>query len=196
MAVQSFYPGEQDSGVAWLEVYLGFALRLIFRDRLRNFGLLVAEDPNGRVRGGVELTFRTMVAVEYSYDEVDDPLAQSRPPQSLWWTTAHTGLVSREEPFLQNLVVAEAARRQGVGSALVEHCENLAALHWNQQATMIGLNVEDMNKYAQAWYKRRGYEETNAQYLSTSWEFGNSTNTRCITFRKPLPAWRNNTDSR
>jgi len=65
---------------------------------------------------------------------------------------------STVRPFLSNLSVREDARRSGVGSALVESCEE-AVLTWpDKQYTEIVLQVEQDNPSAQLFYEKRGYD--------------------------------------
>ena len=59
-------------------------------------------------------------------------------------------------PFLSNLSVREDARKSGVGSALVDMCED-AIQQWPRQYSEIVLQVEDENKLARKFYEKRGY---------------------------------------
>ena len=59
-------------------------------------------------------------------------------------------------PFLSNLSVREDARKSGVGSALVDMCED-AIQQWPRQYSEIVLQVEDENTLARKFYEKRGY---------------------------------------
>mmetsp|Transcript_9416 Transcript_9416/g.26443 ORF Transcript_9416/g.26443 Transcript_9416/m.26443 type:complete len:322 (+) Transcript_9416:111-1076(+) len=59
-------------------------------------------------------------------------------------------------PFLSNLSVREDARKSGVGSALVDACED-AIQQWPRQYSEIVLQVEDQNQLARKFYEKRGY---------------------------------------
>ena len=63
----------------------------------------------------------------------------------------------KPRPYLGNLSVVSYARKSGIGSKLVETCEKVV-LSWNRGHTEIVLQVEDDNKSAIQFYKRRGYE--------------------------------------
>lgn len=64
-------------------------------------------------------------------------------------------LVPHTYVSIENLVVADAFRRQGVGKALIEHIHLWAAERGLQQ---VQLTVWDFNKSAQEFYKNLGYE--------------------------------------
>jgi len=59
-------------------------------------------------------------------------------------------------PFLSNLSVREDARKSGVGSALVDMCED-AIQKWPRQYSEIVLQVEDDNVLARKFSEKRGY---------------------------------------
>jgi ribosomal protein S18 acetylase RimI-like enzyme len=61
---------------------------------------------------------------------------------------------------IDNLVVAQEFRRQGVGSALMEHIQ-----HWSEERGIeqIQLNVWDFNKAAHEFYKNLGYLTLHCQ---------------------------------
>lgn len=59
-------------------------------------------------------------------------------------------------PILTNLSVNYSARRSGVGSALVQRCEEEVIRRWNQRE--IVLEVEEDNVRALTFYKKRGYK--------------------------------------
>ncbi len=63
---------------------------------------------------------------------------------------------SSVRPFLTNLSVKYSARRSGVGSALAQRCEEEVLARWNKNE--ITLEVEDDNKLALEFYRKRGYE--------------------------------------
>lgn len=60
-------------------------------------------------------------------------------------------------PFLTNLAVTKYARKSGVGSALLQTCENTIVSSWN--ASEILLQVEDDNTKAIEFYLKRGWKE-------------------------------------
>jgi amino-acid N-acetyltransferase len=66
-----------------------------------------------------------------------------------------TGLVGVEmygtEALLRSLVVAETARTQGIGSALVQHAEEYASSHHVSAMYLLTTTAEN-------FFKRRGYE--------------------------------------
>ena len=59
-------------------------------------------------------------------------------------------------PILTNLSVVYEARRSGVGSKLVQRCEEEVIRLWNKHE--IVLEVEEDNLQALAFYKKRGYK--------------------------------------
>ncbi|GAX27751.1 hypothetical protein FisN_13Hu148 [Fistulifera solaris] len=70
--------------------------------------------------------------------------------------TADAKSPSSVRPFLTNLSVKYSARRSGVGSALAQRCEEEVLARWNKNE--ITLEVEDDNKLALEFYRKRGYE--------------------------------------
>eukprot|EP00581_Thalassiosira_minuscula_P017113 CAMPEP_0183720904 /NCGR_PEP_ID=MMETSP0737-20130205/13399_1 /TAXON_ID=385413 /ORGANISM="Thalassiosira miniscula, Strain CCMP1093" /LENGTH=380 /DNA_ID=CAMNT_0025950855 /DNA_START=111 /DNA_END=1253 /DNA_ORIENTATION=+ len=60
-------------------------------------------------------------------------------------------------PYLSNLSVVEYARQSGVGTKLMDACEE-AVRDWNAGHTEIVLQVEEDNPSAIQFYKRRGWE--------------------------------------
>jgi len=58
---------------------------------------------------------------------------------------------------LENIIVAEANRRQGVGTRLIKE---LAAQARAEQGSGIFLEVRESNKSARAFYKKVDFEET------------------------------------
>lgn len=76
------------------------------------------------------------------------------------WNSASTRRKSDERtmrPVLTNLSVAPSARSSGVGSALVEMCEQEVMNEWSRQYSEIILEVEEENQNAQRFYENRGY---------------------------------------
>jgi ribosomal protein S18 acetylase RimI-like enzyme len=63
----------------------------------------------------------------------------------------------KTRPILANLAVKKSARCSGVGSKLVQTCEEAVALEWDPSYREMLLQVEDDNGKAQAFYERRGY---------------------------------------
>lgn len=61
-----------------------------------------------------------------------------------------------ERPVLTNLSVKKEARTSGVGSKLLQACENVAKHEWKQ--TEIVLEVEDDNVSGLQFYLKRGYK--------------------------------------
>jgi ribosomal protein S18 acetylase RimI-like enzyme len=60
-----------------------------------------------------------------------------------------------KRPVLTNLSVRADARQSGVGSKLVEACEDVVLKHWGMKE--IVLEVEEDNESAQRFYEKRGY---------------------------------------
>lgn len=63
----------------------------------------------------------------------------------------------RLRPYLSNLSVVEYARRSGVGSKLLDACED-AVREWNVGHTEMVLQVEEDNPKAISFYERRGWK--------------------------------------
>jgi len=61
-------------------------------------------------------------------------------------------------PVLTNLAVSDDARLSGVGSKLVESCEDAVLRLWPTEYNEIILEVEEENLLAQKFYERRGYK--------------------------------------
>mmetsp|Transcript_8145 Transcript_8145/g.17560 ORF Transcript_8145/g.17560 Transcript_8145/m.17560 type:complete len:417 (+) Transcript_8145:272-1522(+) len=59
-------------------------------------------------------------------------------------------------PVLTNLAVLKAARKYGIGSKLLEACEEYVRIGWNMNE--IVLEVEDYNTKGLEFYRQRGYE--------------------------------------
>ncbi|EJK64398.1 hypothetical protein THAOC_14868 [Thalassiosira oceanica] len=64
---------------------------------------------------------------------------------------------TKARPYISNLSVIESARESGIGSRLVDACEE-AVLDWDAGHKEIALQVEEDNKSAIQFYKKRGYE--------------------------------------
>jgi len=67
-------------------------------------------------------------------------------------------LVPSPRPVLTNLAVSDDARLSGVGSKLVESCEDAVLTLWPTEYNEIILEVEEENLLAQNFYERRGYK--------------------------------------
>jgi ribosomal protein S18 acetylase RimI-like enzyme len=103
---------------------------------------------------GVEVRFRTMIeapqhtifVAEAGQGRVVGLLTMSQR-----WTLWHTGPCA----LIEELVVDEGARRQGIGRALIQ-----AALDWAkaQGCSEVELSTEPDNLKAQAFYRRLGFE--------------------------------------
>ena len=91
------------------------------------YALLVAEDEQGQVAGLLTMSQR--------------------------WTLWHRGRCA----LVEELVVDRAARRQGVGRALIQ-----AALDWAraQGCSEVEISTEPDNSGAQAFYRKLGFEST------------------------------------
>mmetsp|Transcript_27894 Transcript_27894/g.39916 ORF Transcript_27894/g.39916 Transcript_27894/m.39916 type:complete len:364 (+) Transcript_27894:70-1161(+) len=93
-------------------------------------------------------------------------------------------------PVLTNLCVKKEGRKSGVGSALLEACEQ-AVTTWNPSYDEIILEVEEKNRMAQQFYERRGYEVIFADPTSRRYEasgfFVKNVRTTKICMRKKLP---------
>jgi ribosomal-protein-alanine N-acetyltransferase len=79
---------------------------------------------------------------------------ESEPPEILAFAVAHR---IDSELELENIVVAESARRRGVGARLLsEFLEHARA----EQGSGIFLEVRESNQSARALYRKMGFEET------------------------------------
>jgi ribosomal protein S18 acetylase RimI-like enzyme len=58
-------------------------------------------------------------------------------------------------PVLTNLAVRHDARKSGIGSKLLDVCEQHIVKNWNMNECV--LEVEDYNTRANKWYQNRGY---------------------------------------
>lgn len=74
----------------------------------------------------------------------------------LYWNSPYALYRRLGIPEIQDLNTVPAARRQGAGSALIEHCENIAR---EKGCDMIGIGVGLYSDYgaAQRLYVKRGY---------------------------------------
>lgn len=116
----------------------------------------LAQFGHGQVDPGVEDRFRAMIespqhsifVAEAGQGHVVGLLTMSQR-----WTLWHTGPCA----LVEELVVDERVRRQGVGRALI-----LAALDWAkaQECSEVELSTEPDNLKAQAFYRRLGFEST------------------------------------
>ena len=59
-------------------------------------------------------------------------------------------------PILTNLAVRQDARTSGIGSKLLNACEQHIVRQWNMKECV--LEVEDYNTSARNWYQNRGYQ--------------------------------------
>ena len=73
-------------------------------------------------------------------------------------------LVPRCFALIENLAVDRKYRRQGVGSALLEHAHSWAV---GQGASTVELNVFEFNRGAQVFYRKLGYR-TESRRMSRS----------------------------
>lgn len=91
-------------------------------------------------------------------------------------------------PVLTNLSVKEEARRSGVGSALVDACENVVRSSWSKTYNEMVLEVEEENSLAQRFYEKRGYvalyADPSSRRYDTSGIILGETRTTKIAYRK------------
>jgi ribosomal protein S18 acetylase RimI-like enzyme len=114
----------------------------------------LAEFGHGQVNSGVEDRFRAMLRLpQYAIFVAEDGKGQvvGLLSVSQRWTLWHA------EPcaLIEELVVDERTRRQGIGHALIE-----AALDWakGQGCSEVEVSTEQDNAGAQAFYQRIGFE--------------------------------------
>jgi GNAT superfamily N-acetyltransferase len=95
-------------------------------------------------------------------------------------------------PILTNLSVIPKARCSGVGSALVDACENavMEPLEWSRNYSELVLEVEEENRMAQGFYQKRGYQAlfsdpTGRRYDTSGFILANVRTTK-ICYRKDL----------
>jgi len=93
-------------------------------------------------------------------------------------------------PVLTNLCVKEEARQSGVGSMLVEACENAVVNLWETPHDEMILEVEEDNVAAQRFYEKRGYRplfaDPTCRRYDTSGLFLEQVRTTKISYRKDL----------
>mmetsp|Transcript_4163 Transcript_4163/g.6166 ORF Transcript_4163/g.6166 Transcript_4163/m.6166 type:complete len:265 (-) Transcript_4163:2053-2847(-) len=59
-------------------------------------------------------------------------------------------------PYMFNLAVHKDSRRQGIATALVRKCEDIAVTQWKAQK--LHLKVREESKMTKAWYENLGYK--------------------------------------
>lgn len=93
-------------------------------------------------------------------------------------------------PVLTNLSVQQEARRSGVGSALVDACENVVMTSWSTIYNEMVLEVEGENELAQRFYEKRGYvavyADPTSRRFDTSGIILRDVRTTKIAYRKEL----------
>ena len=114
----------------------------------------LAEHTRGHIDPGVQDRFRAMIELpQYAIFVAEDEAGQviGLLSASQRWTLWHTGPCA----FIEELVVDEQARRQGVGHALIQ-----AVLDWAraQGCSEIEVSTDHDNTDAQAFYRRLGFE--------------------------------------
>jgi len=96
-------------------------------------------------------------------------------------------------PILTNLSVKKEYRKSGVGSKLIECCENAVVHTWSRQYNEILLEVEQDNLSAQQFYEKRGYRalftDPACRRLDTSGLILRQVRTSKICYRKNLDQW-------
>jgi aminoglycoside 6'-N-acetyltransferase I len=114
----------------------------------------LAEQTRGNIDPGVENRLRVMIelpqyAVFVAEDEEGKAVGLLSASQR--WTLWHTGPCA----LIEELVVDEAARRQGVGRALIG-----AALDWarGQGCSEVEVSTDHDNTDAQAFYRQLGFD--------------------------------------
>ena len=125
-------------------------------DASASVGLMaqLAESGHGQVDPGVEDRFRAMLELpQYFIFVAEDDAGQvvGLLSMSHRWTLWHTGPCA----LIEELVVEEGVRRQGIGSALIR-----AALEWAraQECSEVEISTDQDNVKAQALYQRMGFE--------------------------------------
>ena len=115
----------------------------------------LAEHTSGRIDPGVEDRLRAMIklpqyAIFVAEDE-EEAQVVGLLSASQRWTLWHTGPCA----LIEELVVDKAARRQGVGRALIG-----AALDWarGQGCSEVEVSTDHDNIDAQAFYRQLGFE--------------------------------------
>lgn len=95
-------------------------------------------------------------------------------------------------PVLTNLSVTPNARKSGVGSALVDVCEDVVidSEEWTRNYNEMILEVEEENNLAQEFYEKRGYvavfKDPSSRRFDTSGLILNNVRTTKICYRKDL----------
>lgn len=95
-------------------------------------------------------------------------------------------------PILTNLSVTPKARCSGVGSALVNACENIVMepLEWSRNYSELVLEVEEENAAAQKFYEKREYKALFSDPTSRRYDASglilNNVRTTKICYRKDL----------
>ena len=114
----------------------------------------LAEHSHGHIDSGVEDRFRAMIelpecAIFVAEDEEEQVIGLLTASQR--WTLWHAGPCA----LIEELVVDEDARRQGVGRALIQ-----TALEWAraQGCSEVEVSTDQDNANAQAFYRRLGFE--------------------------------------
>ena len=126
----------------------------------------LAEQTRGDIDPGVEDRLRAMLELPHQYaifvagDEEDQVVGLLSASQR--WTLWHTGPCA----IIEELVVDEGARRQGIGRALIQ-----AALDWAraQGCSEVEVSTDRDNTDAQAFYNRLGFE---SEALLLEYELG------------------------
>jgi ribosomal protein S18 acetylase RimI-like enzyme len=114
----------------------------------------LAQHTRGHIDPGVQNRFRAMIelpqyAIFMAEDEVGRVIGLLSASQR--WTLWHTGPCV----LIEELVVDEGARRQGVGRALIR-----AVLDWAraQDCSEVEVSTDHDNTDAQAFYRRLGFQ--------------------------------------
>lgn len=130
------------------------------------------------------------VIVEYDEEEVEGDGEKSKSPPMNEKTL---------RPVLTNLSVQEEARRSGVGSALVDACEQVVMTEWSTTYNEMVLEVEEENELAQKFYEKRGYvklySDPSARRFDTSGIILKDVRTTKICYRKEIQLKSNLFDS-
>jgi len=99
--------------------------------------------------------------------------------------------IKQYRPVLTNLAVKKSARRSGVGTSLVNMCENTVKNEWNPSYNDIVLQVEDDNPRGYWFYKKLGYEfvysDPSTRKFDTSGFFLKEVRSTKVCMRKALP---------
>eukprot|EP00306_Pavlova_sp_CCMP459_P010782 CAMPEP_0185192592 /NCGR_PEP_ID=MMETSP1140-20130426/19445_1 /TAXON_ID=298111 /ORGANISM="Pavlova sp., Strain CCMP459" /LENGTH=216 /DNA_ID=CAMNT_0027759347 /DNA_START=13 /DNA_END=664 /DNA_ORIENTATION=+ len=128
---------------AQFSLYLNLRARLAGQPRKGDALFVATQDAWGdAILGCVDMRL-------ICYDEVNSQCLPAVPA-----TAAQRPHTFRMRPYLSNLSVHPRARRRGIATALVEHCE-AQALHWGLDE--IVLEVMEPNEAALSLYKKMGY---------------------------------------